>query len=74
MKVDKVKILKELKKINENMHVSHDKELRGVIFFDEDIAAFRVNIENELHNMIPLTFEIIGNIYENPELLESDKS
>ena len=47
----------------------------GIIEYSEEDAQFQLIIENELYNFSDNNgkdFEVIGNIYDNPELLEEE--
>lgn len=49
-----------------------DEEVAGKVFFDKDSAGFAITLENDYYDGECFEDgEIIGNIYDNPELLEN---
>ena len=52
------------------------KTTYGIVFYDSEHGCFNSRIQNEEHNkggISPLNDLIIGNVYNNPELLEEKK-
>lgn len=52
------------------------KTTYGIVFYDSEHGCFNSRIQNEEHNkggISPLNDLIVGNVHENPELLEVDK-
>jgi len=50
------------------------KTTYGIVFFDSEHGCFNSRIQNEEHNkggISPLDDLIVGNVHENPELLEA---
>lgn len=48
-------------------------KVRGKVIFDEDVGCFKVIWEELSWDYVSGDKEVIGNIYENPELLEESK-
>ena len=51
------------------------KTTYGIVFYDSEHGCFNSRIQNEEHNkggIGPLNDLIVGNVHENPELLEAD--
>lgn len=46
--------------------------MRGVVYYDVELAAFLVEYEYETHYLWESEVEVIGNIHEDPELLKED--
>ncbi|WP_227255766.1 YopX family protein [Bacillus thuringiensis] len=59
------------------LHASHEENEIAQIIYRGDEAAFRIFtnylLERNLGSLVSSELEIIGNIYENPELLEESK-
>ena len=64
-----------IKYFGANKHVKI-KTTYGIVFYDSEHGCFNSRIQNEEHNkggISPLDDLIVGNVHENPELLEDEK-
>jgi len=52
----------------------NDKKVKGVVVFDEGMFGIEDVIGGDAYSLNRLNAEVIGNIYENPELLESQNT
>ncbi|WP_242300424.1 MULTISPECIES: YopX family protein [unclassified Bacillus cereus group] len=59
------------------LHAAHEENEIGKIIYRDDEAAFRIFtnylLERNLGSLVSSELEVVGNIYENPELLEESK-
>ncbi|MDR4441784.1 YopX family protein [Bacillus cereus] len=59
------------------LHAAHEENEIGQIIYRSDDAAFRIFTnylsERNLGSLVSSELEVVGNIYENPELLEESK-
>lgn len=65
---------------NEIIFVPREKEypieIVGVVEYNENHSSYQVNYEyctDRLDSVLPFRLEVVGNIYDNPEMLEKEE-